>query len=391
MTPIVIKVADMFGGGGMGTSLFYLLSAELTKQFGMPVKVEVVAVIECVKSRCEVYRSLHKSATVIHGDVNNPKDLAAFIKAARDGGAQVLCASPVCRSFSNANNSPGKKAHENNRLFLRVNEVIETCDFFKAILIENVPAFLKARPKNVPELNGLTIGEYELQFLKKHDFNTNSGILDSKWYSVPQSRRRSFVLGIKKSLGEWAFPQKHTHLITENEAIGDLPALEPYADPINPYPIYHRLRRWPQVVVDVLRYTGPGDSAFLNKPGHRLTRKDGLLLTFYSSSIRRGHPDHVRGAILQKSGRSIICHPGRLMGYDKKGEKMFSEVRPYTILELMIFMGMPRDFRFPAWCDDEEDLLRDIIGEGVCPPVMNLLLKQIIPALIKDMQKQKQV
>ena len=78
------------------------------------------------------------------------------------------------------------------------------------------------------------------------------------------------------------------------------------------------------------------------------------------------------------------------MGTDENGNKMFSEVRPYTILELMIFMGMPRDFRFPAWCDDEEDLLRDIIGEGVCPPVMNLLLGQIIPKLIADEEKAQQ-
>ena len=389
MTPIVIKVADMFGGGGMGTSLFYMLSDELTKQMGYPVKVEVVAVIECEKSRCEVYKGLHPEAQIIHGNVNKPEDLEAFMKAAKDGGAQILCASPVCRSFSNANKSPGKRAHENNRLFLRVNEVIEACDFFKAVLIENVPAFLKARPKNVPELDGLTIGEYECQFLDKHGFNPNSGILNAADFSVPQSRRRSFILGLRKSLGHWGFPQGRGPWITENEAIGDLPALEPYADPINPYPTYHRLYRWPKAIIDVMRYTGPGDSAFLNKPGFRLTRKDGLLLTFYSSSIRRGHPDKVRGAILQKSSKSILCHPGRFMGTDENGNKMFSEVRPYTILELMIFMGMPRDFRFPAWCDDEEDLLRDIIGEGVCPPVMNLLLKQIIPTLIKDMQNQK--
>ena len=50
----------------------------------------------------------------------------------------------------------------------------------------------------------------------------------------------------------------------------------------------------------------------------------------------------------------------------------------------MIFMGLPRDFKFPDWCIDEEDLLRDILGEGISPPVMNLLLEQIIPALLND-------
>ena len=53
----------------------------------------------------------------------------------------------------------------------------------------------------------------------------------------------------------------------------------------------------------------------------------------------------------------------------------------------MIFMGLPRDFKFPDWATDEEELLRDILGEGVCPPVMNFLLKQIIPTLIEDGQK----
>ena len=387
MEPIIIRVADMFCGGGMGTCLFPQLSAELSKELGQPVKVVVVAAIDCQKRPCDVYKGLHPEATVIHGDVNKPEDLEAFIKAARDGHADILISSPVCRSFSNANKSAGKKAHPNNRLFLRVCEVIKAYSF-KAVLFENVPAFLKAKPKNVPELKGRTIGEFLRQFLNFYDYNPNSGVLNAADFSVPQTRRRSFVLGVKKEFGTWVFPQKHGKWITEDEAIGDLPALEPFADPFNPY-IYHKLYRWPKEVIDVLRYTGPGDSAFLNKPGHRLVKKDGTPLKYYASTLRRGHPNKTKGTILRKSGGKGCCHPGRFMGYDDNGEKMFSEARPYSLLEEMIFMGMPRDFRFPAWCDDEEDLLRDIIGEGVCPPVMNLLLKQIIPTLIKDMQNQK--
>lgn len=386
MEPITIRIADMFGGAGMGTSLLPQLEKELTKQLGIPVKVEVCVAIECEEDRCEIYRSLHPGAIVIHGNVKNEADLKEFIRIANEKHAQILCASPVCRSFSAANKSLGKKAHENNRLFLYVKKVIEACDF-KAILIENVPAFLKARPTNVPELGNQTIGQYMYTFLNQK-YNPTMGILNSADYSVPQTRRRSFILAIKKNLGNWIFPAKHDKWITIQEAIGDLPPLEPFPDPSNPY-IYHKLHRWPKETIDVLRYTGPGDSAFLNKPTHRPKSKSGKTLQYYQSTMYRDDPNKTKGAILRKSAGKGSCHPGRLMGVDENGDKMCSETRPYSILELMIFMGFPRDFRFPAWCDDEEELLRDILGEGVCPPVMNLLLKQIIPTLIKDEQKKK--
>lgn len=380
MEPIVIKVADMFGGGGIGTSLFPQLSEKLTKKLSRPVKVEVVAVIECEKNRCEIYKSLHKTASVIHGDVNNTDDLKEFINAAKE--AQILCASPVCRSFSAANNSPGKKSHENNRLFLRVNEVIEACNF-KAVLIENVPSFLKSRPNNVPELNGLKIGEYEHQFLDLRDFNVTSGVLNAADFSVPQTRRRAFILGIKKEFGSWTFPQKCGKWISIWEAIGDLPALEPIADPINPY-IYHTLHRWPEDLINIIRHTEPGATSFLNKLEFQPKTKDGGFKKFYQSSDRRDDPKMTKGTILRKSAGRVACHPGRYMGLDANGNKIFSEARPYSVFEEMIFMGLPRDFKFPDWCIDEEDLLRDILGEGISPPVMNLLLEQIIPALLHD-------
>ena len=65
--------------------------------------------------------------------------------------------------------------------------------------------------------------------------------------------------------------------------------------------IYHKLYRWPEKLINIIRHTPPGDSAFLNKPEFQPQKEYGGLMKYYQSSYRRDDPNKTKGTILRKS------------------------------------------------------------------------------------------
>ena len=66
-------------------------------------------------------------------------------------------------------------------------------------------------------------------------------------------------------------------------------------------------------------------------------------------------------------------HPGRESSLNN--EKIYSDPRVFSILELMIVMSIPTRWDIPHWANDS--LIRHSIGEGLPP----LVLKKIIDKL----------
>lgn len=115
----------------------------------------------------------------------------------------------------------------------------------KAIMIENVPGIQRLYEGKFYKL---IVDEFN----KLGDYNFDSKILYAPDYGVPQIRKRIFIVGIRKGLGDVSFPKPklaENEYISTKDAIGDLPSLEnePEQEDFNyelePFSEYQKLMR----------------------------------------------------------------------------------------------------------------------------------------------------
>lgn len=128
----------------------------------------------------------------------------------------IIIGGPPCQGFSIAGNIGRNFIDDDrNRLFK------EFARFLKVIqprmfIMENVAALERHN-------NGNTIREIAAEF-KKCGYNTKCQVLMASEYSVPQERRRIFIVGTQKE-NVFQFPEKSNKIVTIKDAIDDLPKL----------------------------------------------------------------------------------------------------------------------------------------------------------------------
>lgn len=140
----------------------------------------------------------------------------------------VIIGGPPCQGFSIA----GKRSASDprNKLYMAYIDLIK-CIRPKAIVIENVPT--------MKSLFGGSYFNQILNDLTKLGFEAKHQILAAEKFGVPQKRRRLFIVGTLKGLGDFSFPHPECDRkeITCSDAISDLPLLNsnPGANEM-PYP-----------------------------------------------------------------------------------------------------------------------------------------------------------
>jgi DNA (cytosine-5)-methyltransferase 1 len=115
--------------------------------------------------------------------------------------------------------------------------------------------------------------------------------------------------------------------------------------------------------------TPTGKTAFNNKI--YFPKKDGRRIRGYPTTYKRIEWDKPAPTITMCNGAISSqnnVHPGRLQ---KNG--IYSDARVLSILELMILMGLPKNWNIPSFASD--NLVRKIIGEGVPPKLIKILIK----------------
>ena len=126
----------------------------------------------------------------------------------KKGELTILDGSPPCQGFS----SSGKKEVTDPRNdlsfeFIRLVKELEP----KVFVMENVSGMIRGEMKGL--FKEILLGMKEL------NYNVKCKLLDSKYYGVPQSRKRLFFIGIRKDLGiEPSFPEPNLNLINVREA-----------------------------------------------------------------------------------------------------------------------------------------------------------------------------
>ena len=131
----------------------------------------------------------------------------------------VIIGGPPCQGFSLTGTR--KFNDPRNRLYMSFIDLVEKLKP-KAFLIENVPGV-----KNL--YGGKVFREIEKRFTDL-EYSVSSDILNSADYGVPQVRKRLFIIGIKKNVGVFKFPEP-THFLDNyiscKDAIDDLPPRKP--------------------------------------------------------------------------------------------------------------------------------------------------------------------
>ena len=357
------------------------------------IGMNVVLANELVDRRAALYSRIYPNTKMICGDITTERIYSEVVTAAKTLNIDVIMATPPCQGISRA----GKqyKYDVRNLLILPVISLIKDLSP-SYVFIENVPQFLETY---------ISIGKSDVlitDYIKSElseNYNVSTNIIDTKFYGVPQTRQRAILLltRIDKSK-QWVIPPPNPFLVSLEDAIGDLPSLDPFIKDISNsellemFPDFYKkleiakkISPWHIPPTHVKRqvvtmiHTPTGKTAFDN-PKYFPIKADGTPVHGYKSTYRRLRwcdPASTVTMDNRKISSQNNVHPGRYLGKDENGDVLYSDARALTLFELMKVMSLPTSWPLPL--NANVPFVRSIIGEGIPP----LFVKKVFETISK--------
>lgn len=342
---------------------------------------DVVVANELIERRALLYSKIYPDTHMICGDITDNKIFDKIINESINSKVDIVMATPPCQGMSTV----GQQLENDirNKLVCQVIEVVKRIKP-KYVFIENVPMFLNTEiivddeKILIPNLLDKELGE---------EYFISKTIIDTKDYSVPQTRERTIVLMTRKDQKNiWCMPEKDNVIVTMRDAIGNLPKLDPYITDVDEkelleiLPNYYeraaqaeKISRWhipPHHIkrqVIAMQHTPSGQTAFDNKIYYPV-KEDGTAVKGFRNTYKRQNWDSPAYTVTmdnRKISSQNNVHPGLKDGIDKNGDDIYSDARALTLYELMKIMSIPDNWPVPN--DTSEAFLRRIIGEGIPP------------------------
>lgn len=290
----MFNVIDLFSGCG-GLSLGF-------EKAGFAVRLGV----DVDNAALKTFSLNHKKAKAKNIDLSTDEGFSELVNNIRLYSPDVIVAGPPCQGFSVT--GPRRIDDPRNSLYLAVIKAVQT---FRpqAFLIENVQGMAT-----------LYNGQVKDEIVKRLDsvgYNVVYKIVCAADYGVPQIRKRLIIVGLRKELGIFDFPEPiltPENYITCKEAIGDLPSLDGQVMSseycMKPFSKYQNLMRGScnilsnhiatihsDHVVNVIKLVPPGGNYKNLPPGVGDSRKFHVAWTRYhpdrpSNTIDTGHRNH---------------------------------------------------------------------------------------------------
>lgn len=233
-----IRIVDLFSGvGGLTFGFQYkILNNELVKND----LFEIVFANEYNPKAAEAFRLNFNDIKVFETSIENIDEKYLINEEINYKNIDIVIGGPPCQSYSTV----GKRKKDNrSRMYVEYQRLLEIIKP-KMFIFENVLGILSFKLED-----GTNIID---EIIKKFDnigYSVQRKILNAKDYSIPQNRKRVFLVGIRKDFGLiWKFPDSNTEtFLTVSDAISDLPVIKSN-ESINKYsaePItqYQRLLR----------------------------------------------------------------------------------------------------------------------------------------------------
>lgn len=349
---------------------------------------------ELVERRALLYSKIYPHTHMICGDITDKKVFQSIVDEATAAGIDIIMATPPCQGISTV----GQQRADDVRNLL-VCQVIEAVKKIcpKYVLIENVPGFFKT--KIIIDNEEILIPDL-LDRELSDKYNIHKEIIDTKYYSVPQTRERALILMTRNDQTlQWCVPPKDKKIVTMRETIGHLPKLDPFISDVDDeeliriFPHYYeradiakKISRWHippchikrQVVA--MQHTPSGQTAFDNKKYYPV-KSDGTPVKGFKNTYKRQNWDTPAYTVTmdnRKISSQNNVHPGKLEYVDENGEEIYSDARTLTLYEIMRIMSIPDNWPVPD--DTSEAFLRRIIGEGIPP----LFVKKVFENLKQE-------
>ena len=373
-----------------GLSLF--ANVGIAEAYLQEVGVDILIANELIEDRARFYSDIYQDSHMIVGDITNDELRTKIVDEAINKEVDFILATPPCQGMSMAGNR-AEFDERNQLIYYAVDVVLRVKPKF--VFIENVPTIL--RTKIVVNGETMLIPKYLHSVLADYHFNDET-LVKAMDHGVPQMRERNIFLLVRNDIDlTWNFPKAQPH-ITLQEAIGDLPSLDPLLREgldftLEKFPSYEIKRAkglevskwhyppkhsWKQV--EWMLHTPTGKSAIYN-PVYYPQKANGTHVVAHHNHYRRMYWDKPARTITQNNGviSSLACvHPGR--PFELNGEVLYSDPRVLSIYELLIVSSLPNDWAIPDWAS--ESFIRKVIGEGI----PSKLVKEIMYSLISKLQ-----
>lgn len=392
------NATSLFANIGLGT---YMLK---------DLNIKVAVANELLKKRTDIHKALYgNNCDVITGSITEENIYQKILAAHKANNCRIVLMSCPCQFFSKAG-----KQHINRdgaTLILKGMQFVEDSkpDVF---MCENVPEFLGACPDKIKGEHFKTICDYIEQTSDRLGYITNIDYLDADNYGTGETRERSIVLGIKKKLVQkilgtteitadnvWKFPKPDEFKMSEEICLLGIPSIEACEHRID----FNRLHFAPDLkpeVVEALKNMSAGEKTTVMLPSSKTEGE------FDEVGIKRAYADEPAPTITGESG-----HFGAPANYFPAGrirtDGTQSDARYRTPYEILVLMGMPRDFELPEkikirdgkgniWCKSgpvpesdptaiqpgdivvTDDEFRTMLGEHYCPTVVNRCFAQLV-------------
>ena len=194
---------DIFSGAG-GMSIGSIMAG-----------IEPILAIEFDIHAAKTYEANHPKTKVLQQDIKTVNPLEHTEKE-----PFILFGGPPCQGFSVANTKTRNLDNSNNWMFREYLRFVKDLEP-EWFLFENVVGF-----------KSFNKGKFAIEVeeeLKALGYETNSTVLNSSDFGVPQDRKRFFIVGHRKEKGGIKFDfetmPKVKKKVTVNEALSDLPSL----------------------------------------------------------------------------------------------------------------------------------------------------------------------
>jgi DNA (cytosine-5)-methyltransferase 1 len=330
--------------------------------------INIVVANELLEKRAEFHKCNHPNTNMICGDITKKEIFDKVLEVAKEEKCEFLLATPPCQGMSVA----GKMAEDDprNSLIKYVVEMIQKLQP-KYIIIENVVGILKT----FILVDGVKIKvtDFIKNKLSPLGYFINFDSIDVADYGTPQTRKRAIFL--ISNVVRWEFPQKEKK-ITVKEAISHLPTLESGEKSNIPF---HYAKEHNKNHIFWMKHTSTGKTALHNEI-HYPKKENGVKIKGFATTYKRIEWDKPAPTITMCNGAVSSqnnVHPGRL-----KDDGTYSDARVLTLKEIFILTGLPDDWTPPKWAS--ENIIRQVIGEGVPPK----LIDRLLTTLPKDFSKE---
>lgn len=341
----LLRAVDFFCGAGGVTCGFKLAG------------IDVIAGIDIDQTCRDTYEKNNKGSKFIEADISKLsfEDLESKISITINDDSLIFVGCSPCQYYSNLNTDKTKS--EKSRLLL--DDFREFINYFLPgyVFIENVPGIEK--DKNSP------LSKFKL-FLEEKGYKYADKVINTKYFGVPQSRRRYVLLASRVTDNILVPSEDKSNIKTVKDAIGDYITFPKIvAGHTDKTDYLHTAASLEEINLERIRQTPKNG-------GDRRVWKDNDNLQLNCYKVHQGHTD-VYGRMYWEKPSPTITTKFRYISNGRFGHP--EQDRAISIREGATLQSFPVQYKFHS---NNLGTVAKMIGNAVPPILAKKIAEQFI-------------